>query len=378
MKIFKSKFNEDNLLINFIVGYFFFQVINSMVKLCFGNFAGWEIIVRVILAVLLVMALIPICYRKFLTFILAELLCAVVFIESWLLENSDPAIFYPTFLNAMTVLVPMAVALSALKNPSLLLKRFYLFAWPTLAMLSFTMIHSLANFSQEYSMFGGYALLLWFLVLADHFLETYSILDFIGCLISFILILFVGSRGPIMCIACFIAIKLLFFQRLSIFKRILFFVILSFLALILYLYYVQILTFLLDMAGKIGFSGRSINLFLYDLGHDSGRLELYKRYSYFIHKNPLLGYGVASWFGSGGYPHNIFIEFLYSFGVILGPILLLIWVGLMIRGLFQKDITWERLFHILLSMSVMLLFSGSFTASPIFFLGLGACLKKNK
>jgi|GEM_PF-4285415 len=376
MLIYNHRFDEDNLLANFIVGYFFFQAVNSMVKLGFGDFAGWEILVRGILAILLAMALIPICYRKLLVFIFAEVLCALVFMESWLLGNIDPLVFNPTFFNAMTVFVPMAVAFLALRNPSMLLKRFYLLAWPSLAVLAFTMIHSFANFSHEYSMFGGYSLLLWFLVLADHFLNTHRIADFIGCCIAFILILFAGSRGPMICIACFISIKLLFSQQISIAKRIVFFTILLLVSLTMYLFYVQILTFLLDIATKFGFSGRSISLFLHDLGHDSGRLEGYKEYLYLIHRNPWIGYGVASWVGYGGYPHNIFIEFLYSFGVVFGPVLFLMWIGLLIRGLLQKDIACERIFHILLSISAMLLVSGTFTTSPIFFLGLGVCTKK--
>ncbi|MBP5404013.1 MAG: hypothetical protein J6Y17_02860 [Elusimicrobiaceae bacterium] len=376
MLIFNRRFNEDNLLANFIVGYFFFQAINSMVKLGFGDFAGWEILVRGILAILLAMALIPILYRKFLVFVLWETCCVMVFMESWFLGNIDPSVFNPTFFNAITVFIPMAVSFLALKDSTILLKRFYLFAWPSLVVLAFTMIHSLANFNHEYSMSGGYSLLLWFLVLADHFLETHSITDVIGCCIAFLLILFAGSRGPMICIACFIAIKLLFSRQLSLSKRIMFFIILLSCALIMYLFYVQILTFLLDIATKFGFSGRSISLFLSDLGHDSGRLEGFKEYSYLIHIRPLLGYGVASWFGSGGYPHNIFIEFLYSFGVILGPILFLTWIGLLIRGLLQRNIANSRLFHILLSISAMFLVSGTFTTSPIFFLGLGVCTKK--
>ena len=117
MLIYNHRFDEDNLLANFIVGYFFFYSVNSMVKLGFGDFAGWEILVRGILAILLAMALIPICYRKLLVFIFAEVLCALVFMESWLLGNIDPLVFNPTFFNAMTVFVPMAVAFLALRNP---------------------------------------------------------------------------------------------------------------------------------------------------------------------------------------------------------------------------------------------------------------------
>jgi O-antigen ligase len=143
------------------------------------------------------------------------------------------------------------------------------------------------------------------------------------------------------------------------------------------LFYVQILSFLLEVATKFGFSGRSIRLFLFDVSHDSGRLEVFNEYLFLIKQRPLFGYGVASWTtGVGGYPHNIILEFLFSFGIILGPILFLICCFLFIKELFKTDSKIQQFYHVVISMLMLLFFSGTFTTNPLFFLALSVCLKK--
>lgn len=126
---------------------------------------------------------------------------------------------------------------------------------------------------------------------------------------------------------------------------------------------------------KLGFSTRFFEYFLEgNLMADNGRNKLTEAVIKAIRQKPLFGYGImGDRLIIGGYTHNIVLEFLCSFGLIGGGILLLLCILALLRGVFKaKTISDKRFLISMVTMvSVKLLFSDSFIIEPYFFLILG-------
>ena len=126
---------------------------------------------------------------------------------------------------------------------------------------------------------------------------------------------------------------------------------------------------------KLGFSTRIFDYFLEgNLTIDNGRDKLADAVIQAIKEKPLFGYGImGDRLILDGYVHNIVLEFLCSFGLIGGGILLLLCILTLLRGVFKaKTISDKRFLISMVAMiSVKLLFSNSFIIEPYFFLILG-------
>lgn len=190
-----------------------------------------------------------------------------------------------------------------------------------------------------YSMTLSYYLLLPTIVFLEKLFSVFTLKHLIYVITSLGVMLALGSRGAIMCLALYVS----FYWILSLRKVTILKVILAFLAtaslLVIIIYFKEILMFFNNILLNHGIYSRSINLFLLDRVHLSGREEIYKVIIEQIKLHPVIGIGIAGdrLYLNGAYVHNFFLELISGFGIIIGPIVILYMGGAIMKHMLVSD-----------------------------------------
>ena len=145
-------------------------------------------------------------------------------------------------------------------------------------------------------------------------------------------------------------------------------------------FYISTLYSAKNIFSSFGLSTRIIDLAINNevVTHTSGRDEIYDLLRQKISEQPVLGYGVyGEWQWIHWNAHNIFLEIMVHYGVILGSILLL-WIAYTIINSYRKSTTNEARDMILIWVCFVFvrgIFGGSYLQFGIFFL-VGFCLRE--
>lgn len=358
---------EDVKLSNFIVGYYWVQALNLLVKLVLGGFPMWIYISKGIMLLLLIFALKPMLKRQLKLFLFIEFAFLAMFSYTFLRGFADINEYSSLVINVFTVFIPMAVALVAVYDKNVLLNQLYIASWPTQVVL---IIVLMSRSDYSYSMVGGYTLMFQALIVFDHLCEKRRILDIVACLFDFILVFIYGSRGAILCAVVMIILKILFDYKTTVNKKVLIIVLITILTMILFSFYEKIVAMLIAITNSLGYSSRNLYLLLQgEIASDSGRNVLIQEYLNMVKTGPAFGYGLAGgWASPGMYPHNIFVELLLAFGPVLGIIACLCVLVLSIKSIIGMESCKRRLGHIFFAYSICLLLSDSFLQCPMFFM----------
>lgn len=244
----------------------------------------------------------------------------------------------------------------------------------TLLMLG--MIVIMGNQKSEYNMTLGYALLYPTLFLLSNIKNNEKKYT-MPLLLDIILIVFYGSRGPLLCIGVFLVFYIIQIEK-SIPKRVMISITSLCILVIVIFFHNEILIILGDFCERIGISARTIRILLEGkmLG-DSGRGLLYKETWSFIKEKPILGWGIAGDIVCMEmYPHFIFLEILLDFGIFLGAIISGIIVLKIIRSLIKCKNEKKEYILLLCCGFVPLLVSHSYLQAPLFWILLGASSRK--
>ena len=232
--------------------------------------------------------------------------------------------------------------------------------------------------TSEYNMGLAYSILPHVLMVSWMALKNVKIYSIIPMVLGLMLLLSFGTRGPVICAIVFIAIYLLFI-RPSKYQKTMRKVTISLAVFAVsflnqFMLFMQMLTFQLGMSTRIFekyFEGELET----SSGRDYIRETLLRE---LVTDNPLYGHGIlGSYPYVNTYPHNIVLDFLFSFGWILGIALLLSVLYVIIRMLIkysQNEIS--KTFGILLVVSsiLSLCFSSTFVDDAMFFMLLGYCI----
>ncbi|MCI8834624.1 MAG: O-antigen ligase family protein [Ruminococcus sp.] len=362
----------DRKISNFISVYFLFEAINLLVKLWIGEPPMWGMISKGILAFFLFQALIVVAKRKILSLIGSEVLFAILFFCEIMMDNIGDTDIYSIIFHSLCVYLPLGICTYCIDNYEILLKRLYLLSWPT----SFILIGVSLNVSvtaYDYYMSLGYAFIPQIFILWDRCLHSFKWYDFVLSVINVSLCLAVGSRGPILCLGIFVLLAILCSDFLSLKKKICIFGSLLIGCVCFILFYKSFFRIVSDILKSFGYSSRTLLLLASGNLSDSGRGEIYKTTIEKIIRKPFMGWGLAGGWTDTIYPHNIFLEFLLSFGIIFGGIISIYFLYLMFTGLMQKDVVNRRLTVIFVSTISCLLISDSFIMHPSFFICVALC-----
>ena len=223
----------------------------------------------------------------------------------------------------------------------------------------------------DYGLNYGYRVVLcaiFFMILCVY---NKKMIDLISFVISLMLVIICGSRGPLLCIA--ISSLLLFTSIWSKNKgskiKFLFLFSILLIGLVLFVAGIPVLMEqIIKVLKNANISTRTIQMLLNgEIMNDSGRSKIYEIAFEMIKNGGLLGYGFygdryvigRTW--HYGYPHNLFLEWLIQYGVLFGGMIIITFLVNVIRMIFKcKDSTWQALFITLLGATVKLWLSDSF------------------
>lgn len=196
-------------------------------------------------------------------------------------------------------------------------------------------------------------------------------------------IVVLGARGPLMCIAITVLVYMLVrLSQISTFKRVLY----CFLFSIFSIMIIAVRENILNLLMRIYPQSRTLTLMKTgEFFALSDRDLLYETIFETLRKNPLIPHGIYSdriilskllgTEGNGAYAHNVIFEVLYQFGIVFGGILLVYLGWLIVRGLIKLKFYNEQDVVIFTCASITgiisLFFSGSYLINERTWLSIG-------
>lgn len=215
----------------------------------------------------------------------------------------------------------------------------------------------------SYDLNFGYNLLLPVCTFLLSGLKNKNIKDLVIAAVGIMMIFIGGSRGPFLGITIFGVLYVLMTtseSKYKIRKTLLLLIIGGF----VFVYYRPLLTFVGNALESFGISSRTITKLLEgSISEDNGRSLIWLNAVNHIRENP---------FGSGamgarnalykihyvGHPHNFFLEILIDYGVILGPILIVVMLIGSLRLMFAKKYSdWHWVYLLFFAQACSLLSS---------------------
>lgn len=228
----------------------------------------------------------------------------------------------------------------------------------------------------NYSMGLSYYMLLPTIIFLDDLFDEFSIKSLVKAGLSFMVILSLGSRGAVLCTIVFIFLKYIKGN----YKKAWLNICVVATAVGAIFYSDKILQLLNKIFLTYGIKSRNIALFLKEGVHLSGRDRLLEKVIMEIADKPIFGIGIAGdrKILNGTYVHNVLIEILSHFGVILGSAILMILIILIFKSLLTKNISEYSLIIIWVSLGlVVLMVSSSYLENIKFWIFLGLLININ-
>ena len=229
----------------------------------------------------------------------------------------------------------------------------------------------------SYSMALSYYLLIPSLLYLYKFYNTFLLKYLIVFSLSMISILLIGARGPILCIAVYTIIYLLNnIKGRNDTKRLIVYVVILMILFIMLMFLRNILFFINSILESIDIYSRTIYVLLNHFTHLSGRDELYKNAFRLIKENPILGIGIAGdRYYLDMYVHNLFLEIMLDYGVIIGLSIIVILLSIIIKSIFLIEKEKSNILLIFFCLSIVpLMVSGTYLNESWFWIYMGMIL----
>lgn len=225
-----------------------------------------------------------------------------------------------------------------------------------------------------YSMSFSYYMLVPAIVFLNDFFDKGSFWSLVLSGVSTFFIVAIGSRGPVMCIAVFVAMRLIRPPRKLTNTQVLAYSLIIMALASIVLFMPSFLASLESFLARIGVHSRNIALALTPGLHIEPRTAIYREVLIEILERPLTGLGIAgdTFIFGGGYSHNIFLEVLAHYGVLVGSFVVLLILALILRVFFWKDVHEYGFIALWLCIGFCpLLVSGSYLSEIHFWIFLG-------
>lgn len=230
-----------------------------------------------------------------------------------------------------------------------------------------------------YSMSLSYYMLFPAIIYMDELFDKLSIKVVLLELVSLSIILVLGSRGPLLCIIMFVLLKLIRLKLKISYKWLPLYLLGIASMVLLFLYRHPILEMINNFLLSFKIESRTISLFLSEGVFLTGRDKIYENVITAIINNPYLGIGLAGdRIVSGAvYSHNILLEIVSDFGIVLGVIIVVALIILILKALITKDKEKYNMFIIWASLGfVHLMVSNSYLIDFRFWIFLGLIINK--
>jgi len=195
--------------------------------------------------------------------------------------------------------------------------------------------------NNSYSMSLGYSAIMASIIYLHKYIEKKNVTAIIAFIIGLFIIITIGSRGPLLCLAIFLLLLLV--HRIIKGKKtvgsVIYFAVLLviFALMIIALNNQEWLIKLSYFLSDLNINSRTLNLYLNEsLTQSSSRNDISSFFIQKIKEQPLMGYGIGGdrvMLGVGMYAHNLFLALFVFFGVIGGALSSLIIVSVLVWAL---------------------------------------------
>lgn len=373
MKLVYAKTDEDGdkQLSFFICAYVLSSSLNIAIKTIFSiPESAWSIISYGFEAVDIIALIIavPVLFNREKTrLVLTEAGFGVLYLFSFLFNNAETPLLVSTGFWTFAVCIPICIAGIAIYDKEILFKYLQTTAFiefPVLCIAIYTM-RSVGT----YSMSSSYALVLPILFLFYQFFENRRVIALGLGILGVVLVALFGARGPFLCIALYVTIKL-FTGKNTVRNMIIRTVVIVSIALLL-IYWNTVLDGIQTFLQYSGINSYALRRLINgQITESQSRETLQAYYINEIGNKPIFGYGLmGGWLGSGEGPHNMLLEFLLAFGIPIGSIVCIYAVYLLIASVFKREgKTGETVLILAAYNFTMYLVSGNWLAKPLFFL----------
>lgn len=228
----------------------------------------------------------------------------------------------------------------------------------------------------DYNMGHSYDILPHVLMVTWYALRNFDIKRIIFMLIGAFMLISYGTRGPVLCFILFVIGYFLFFKNFK--HAVTIKILVGLIGLLLFLNIDPIMLFLNELTSDLGMSSRLFDLYFNNQIEASDTRDALKDTLLAILKreDPMFGFGLlGSYRFIHTYPHKIWLEFIFSFGWILGITLFAILVLYIIRAFFKCKSEDEKVFLFILMVCgfFKLFLSGTFLDETLLFFLLGYC-----
>lgn len=352
---------------------YFFLIILGITETPAGN--NIQLVSKGIVGIIYLMAMPIVLKRSLIAFVSTYIVAIVLFAINILLfpenlvnlkELVFPLFFMclPSFLYSLSI-----VHLSELKKVMQKTSMIVCFAGLSITILVFAGKVSVG----DYSMSLSYYMLLPAVISLDGIFEKFNLKSFIEFFISSVVILSIGSRGAILCMAVFAILKIVFAMMLNL-KAARVAIVALILGIAVWLSYYEILAGLSNVLEKFGIRSRSVILFLRGDVHLSGRDVIFAKVMHEVKNSPILGIGLSGDRRIVGksYVHNIVLEIFANFGFVVGTFLLVLLIYSICKALLKKDSLSTAVVTIWMSLGFVHLFvSSSYLIDLKFWLFMG-------
>ncbi|MEQ2976656.1 O-antigen ligase family protein [Butyricimonas faecihominis] len=371
--------SKDKILSRFIIAYFLFSAINSVIKqLFYIPESIWNLVSFICGFIIIIFFIHSLKYIfKYSSFCLFYSYSIFFLVILWSCIINDVIYITDAIVWPLFICIPLGLAIYSLDNFNL----FYNYVLNKSFLLAFVLI-LLVIFPQEdgkYNMFMSYSLLFPLLIHINEFCNTKKKYYLLILLLEIGIIIFFGSRGALLSITFFVMYK--FFVKRTFKVSVIFGLGLLGIG-IGYVNFATIGNWLLNKFETYNLYSRTLSLIFQNEGTSLSNRDIVWRYcNDMIFEKPILGWGYYGWKeqlvyamaggenGTGTYPHNIFIELCLDFGLVLGFLISSILILSFVRLFSFKDFLEKDLFVILFAIGFLpLLFSGSYSQSPTFYL----------
>ncbi len=257
------------------------------------------------------------------------------------------------------------------------------------AFLGMFVFHTAVTSSESYSQEFGYILLVPMSFFFCRWIREKRLRDITLVILSLVLMLSSGSRGPLFCAIICIILACFLLQEVRTTKDLFVIVFLVVSLLCVFIWYRPILLAISTSMEQFGVSTRVFNKLLAgDISNDNSRTDLRNFAISYIKNHWLFGTGFANdriliyanvWFSKtqnvyGSYCHNFFLELMMQFGLIPGLILAIAFCKKIVSG-FNKKVMSIKTIQISIvfftSFFLILLLSRSYITTKWFYLYAG-------
>lgn len=225
----------------------------------------------------------------------------------------------------------------------------------------------------------AYFMLLNVLLVINYAFDRKTLVGIVMSVVGIMLLLSMGTRGPIIVVLAFIAAKIFQMSAIKGGKGIFIVVLLLLMWFVNSPYWSVFLIFLQNIISSLGFSTRVLDLTIEGetLTHYSERDEIFALLISKIKESPLIGWGVyGEWQFVGWSAHNMYLEILVHYGVIIGGLILLWMFFITIKAFLTSKTIPVRGLVLMFACNVFVrgVFGGSFLSFPTFLM-IGYCLQ---